>query len=168
MITLSLIYSSVKLGISPMPSSSKAYDAMMKLADETGSGPLIDLGSGWGNFVIRAARRHPQRQIVGYELSSLPWFISILLKKLLGLKNLKLHRKNFYKVQLPAKSVLICYLYPKAMSKIQSQFLLEQSEVGFVISNNFALPASKPSKVIKLDDFYKSPIYLYKISKKEV
>ena len=167
-VTLSLIYSSIRLGISPMPSSVKAYNVMVKLVDETGSRPIIDLGSGWGNFVIRAARRYPQRQIVGYELSLLPWFISILLKKLLGLKNLTLHRQNFYKVQLPATSVLICYLYPEAMSRIQKKLLVEQPDIGFVISNNFALPAIKPSKVIKLDDFYKSPIYLYKISKKEV
>jgi hypothetical protein len=166
-ITLSLMYSSVKLGISPMPSSKKAYDAMMKLADETGSGPLIDLGSGWGNFVIRAAIRNPQRQIVGYELSLLPWLTSIILKKILKLKNLTLHRKNFFKSHLPSASVLVCYLYPEAMCKIQSQLLLEQSEVGFIISNNFALPSTKPCKVIKLDDFYKSPVFLYKIPKSE-
>jgi hypothetical protein len=166
-ITLSLIYSSVKLGISPMPSSSKAYDAMMKLAGETGAGPLIDLGSGWGDFVIRAAKRNPHRQIVGYELSILPWLTSVILKKILKLNNLTLYRQDFFKAQLPSASVLICYLYPKAMSKIQNQLLLKQPEITFIISNNFALPSSKPFKVIKLNDFYKSPIYLYKIAKEK-
>jgi hypothetical protein len=33
-----------------------------------------------------------------------------------------------------------------------------------LISNNFALPSVKAEKKIVLDDFYKSPIYLYKIS----
>lgn len=40
-----------------MPSSNKAYIAMMQLAEETGSDPIIDLGSGWGNFVIGLARK---------------------------------------------------------------------------------------------------------------
>jgi hypothetical protein len=151
------------LGISPMPSSSKAYNTMMKLVDETGVGPVIDLGSGWGSFVIRLAKRSPQRQIVGYELSILPWLTSSLLKKILGLKNLTLHRKNFYNVNLPAASVLVCYLYPEAMDKIKNKLLLEQPNVGFLISNNFALPSWKALKVVPLDDFYKSPIYLYKI-----
>lgn len=61
LIAISLIYNSMKLGISPMPSSSKAYNAMVLLVDETGTGTIIDLGSGWGNFVIRIAKKNPQR-----------------------------------------------------------------------------------------------------------
>lgn len=162
-ITVSLIYSTVKLGISPMPSSSKAYNTMMKLVDETGTGPIIDLGSGWGSFVIRIAKKNPHRQIVGYELSLLPWLTSTLLKKVLGLKNLTLHRKNFYSANLPAASVLVCYLYPEAMIKIKNKLLLEQPEIDFLISNSFALPSWQSYKVMPIDDFYKSPIYLYKI-----
>jgi len=138
---------------------------MVKLADETGSGAIIDLGSGWGNFVIPMAKKNPQRQVIGYELSLLPWLTSTLLKKILGLKNLTLYRQNFYNTNLPAASVLVCYLYPEAMSKIKDKLLLEQPEIDFLISNNFALPSWQYYKVIQLDDFYKSPIYLYKISK---
>ena len=162
-ITVSLIYSTIKLGISPMPSSRKAYDTMMALVDETGSGSIIDLGSGWGNFVIRIAKRNPHRQVIGYELSLLPWITSTLLKKALGLNNLTIHRQNFYNVNLSNASVLVCYLYPEAMEKIKNKLLLEQPKVDFLISNNFALPSWKSCKVIPLNDFYKSPIYLYKI-----
>lgn len=163
-ITVSLIYSSVTLGISPMPSSNKAYNTMMALVDETGTGSIVDLGSGWGNFVIRIAKRNPQRQVVGYELSLLPWLTSTLLKKVLGLKNLTLHRENFYNVNLTGASVLVCYLYPDAMDRIKTKLLLEKPNVNFLISNNFALPLWPSVKVIPLNDFYKSPIYLYKIS----
>jgi len=148
-----------------MPSSSKAYNIMMTLTDETGTGAIIDMGSGWGSFVLRIAKRNPQRQIIGYELSLLPWFTSVLLQKVLGLKNLTLHRQNFYSANLPAASVLVCYLYPEAMKKIENKLILEQPKIDFLISNNFALPSWQSCKVIKLDDFYKSPIYLYKISK---
>lgn len=138
---------------------------MLTLIDETGAGTIIDLGSGWGNFVIAIAKSRPKRQVIGYELSLLPWLISLLLKKILGLKNLSLYRENFYNVNLPLASVIVCYLYPQAMSKIQAKLLLEQPEIDFLISNNFALPAWQAKKVLKLNDFYKSPIYLYKINK---
>lgn len=148
-----------------MPSSKKAYHAMRELVDETGSGPIIDLGSGWGNFIIRSAKKYPQRQIIGYELSLLPWFISTLLKNILGLKNLTLHRQDFYNVNLPAASVLVCYLFPGAMEKIKNKLALEQPDINFLISNNFAISSWQPFKIIKLNDIYRSPIYLYKISK---
>lgn len=163
-ITMSIIYSSVTLGISPMPSSKKAYNTMMKLVNETGTGTIIDLGSGWGNFVIRIAKSNPQRQVVGYELSILPWLTSTLLKKLLGLQNLTLYRQNFLKANLSGASVLVCYLYPEAMERIKEKLQLELPKVDFLISNNFALPSWQAVKVVPLDDFYKSPIYLYKIS----
>ena len=146
-----------------MPSSNKAYRAIATLVDKTGSGPIVDLGSGWGNFVIRIAKKHPQRQVIGYELSVLPWLISILLKKLFGLKNLTLHRQNFYNVDLPPSSVLVCYLFPVAMERIKDKLQLEQADISFLISNSFALPSWQPLKVVQVDDFYKSPIYLYKI-----
>ena len=168
LIAASLIYSTLKLGISPMPSSRKAYNTMLKLVDGTGNGAVIDLGSGWGHFVIRIARSSPQRQVIGYELSVLPWLTSIVLKKALGLKNLTLYRKNFYHEKLPDASVLVCYLYPEAMSKIKHKFLLEKPKVDFLISNNFAVSSWQANKVIQLDDFYKSPIYFYQIPNQDI
>ena len=150
-----------------MPSSNKAYLAMMQLVDETGSGTIVDLGSGWGNFVIRIAKRYPQRQVVGYELSFLPWLTSSCLKKVLGLQNLTLHRKNFYLADFSKASVLICYLFPEAMEKISHKLKVEKPNVSFLISNNFALPSWPVTKTIQLNDFYKSPVYLYKISQKK-
>lgn len=138
---------------------------MLALVDETGTGPVIDFGSGWGNFVIPMAKCKPQRQIIGYEMSLLPWLISILLKKIWRLNNLTLYRQNFYQVNFPAAAVIVCYLYPQAMSKIKHKLLHEQPNVDFLISNNFALPSCQPEKIIPLDDFYKSPVYLYKMAK---
>lgn len=147
-----------------MPSSSKAYQVIIKLIGETGTGAIIDLGSGWGNLVIRIAKANPQRKIIGYELSLLPWLTSSLLKNVLGLNNLVIYRKNFYAEKLPDAAVITCYLYPEAMNKIKQKLLLENPNINFLISNNFALPSCKPHMKIFIDDFYKSPVYLYKIS----
>jgi hypothetical protein len=165
-ITISLIYSTFKLGISPMPSSRKANNAMVDLLELTDTGPIIDLGSGWGNFVIRVATINPDRKVIGYEASLLPWLVSTLLKRILRLDNLTIYKENFFNADLSGASVLICYLYPQAMERIQNKLRIEQSNVGFLISNNFALPSQKPDKIIQIDDFYQSPIYLYKMAKK--
>ena len=86
----------------------------------------------------------------------------------LGLKNLTLLRQNFYQANLSTASVLVCYLFSDAMAKISDKLRVEQTEINFHISNNFALPSWQASKTIQLDDFYKSPVYLYQISKTEL
>ena len=137
---------------------------MVTLIDETGSGTIIDLGSGWGNFVIPIAKRYPQRQIVGYEMSLLPYLTSTLIKHVLGLKNLTLYRQNFLNANLSTASVLVCYLFPAAMEKVKNKLMLEKPAAEFLISNNFALPLYQFDKMIQINDFYKSPIYLYKLN----
>jgi hypothetical protein len=135
---------------------------MITLAEETGTGTIVDLGSGWGNFVIPMAMKCPQRQIIGYELSLLPWLISSLLKNILGLQNLTLYRQDFYQADLVKTSVLVCYLFPEAMAKIKEKLLSEPHQIDFLISNSFALPSCDPTKVMQINDFYRSPVYFYK------
>lgn len=160
----SIIFSTVKVGISPMPSSRKAYQAILGLADVTGTGPIYDLGSGWGNLVIRLAKKYPNRQVVGYELSFFPWLVTNLFKRVFGLSNLTLHRQDFLKADLSNASVIICYLFPVVMAEIKTKLIHGHSNLDFIISNNFALPSYQASKVIRLTDFYKSPVYLYRIT----
>lgn len=164
-ICLSVVWSTVWLGISPMPSSKKAREAVLKLSRETGTGPLYELGSGWGNLLIPLARQFPERKIVGYELSLLPWLTSLILVKLLQLKNVELHRQNFLKADLSEASVLLCYLYPGGMQAIADRLTAGHMTPEYLISNNFSLPAHHPVNVLYLTDFYKSPVYLYRLTR---
>ena len=158
-----IVWSTLTLGISPMPSSHKARQAMFKLADETGDGSIYDLGSGWGHLVIRLAKRYPHRQIVAYELSILPWFTSLLLKKALGLNNLTIHRENFLQADLSQASVIMCYLHSEAMEAIKEKLCQEANKAHYLISHNFALPSQTALKVVRVNDFYQSPVYLYRL-----
>lgn len=157
----SIVYSTIRLGIPPMPSSKKAYLAMIQLVEKTGTDTIVDFGSGWGSLVIRLAKKYPQRKVIGYELSLLPWVVSCLIKKTLGLKNLTIRRQDFFKADLSNVSVIICYLFPEAMEKLSNKILKDNTAVNFIISNNFAFPAVPPSKTIRLNDFYQSNVYLY-------
>ena len=159
----SIVVSTITLGIAPMPSSNKAYLAMTQLINETGTGTIVDLGSGWGSLVLRIAKINPQRKVIGYEISFLPWLVSITLKKLLGLKNLTLYRQNFFKADLGNASVIVCYLFPEAMIKLSDKLQNENNSIKFIISNNFSLPSLKPYKTVQISDFYRSTIYLYNV-----
>jgi predicted RNA methylase len=167
---ISIVWSTLTSGISPMPSSKKARQAMLQLvgeivsetADEIDTGPIFELGSGWGNLLMPLAKEYPQRQIIGYELSIVPWFTTLILKNLLGLKNITVYRKNFLHADLTSASIILCYLYPEGMQDLESKIKSQRGQLKYLISNNFSLPMQQPIKSIQLDDLYQSPIYLYK------
>ncbi|MFT5117946.1 MAG: hypothetical protein ACI9NY_001479 [Kiritimatiellia bacterium] len=168
---LSIVWSTLISGISPMPSSKKARQAMLQLLCETGNragveaGPIFELGSGWGNLLIPLAKKYPQRKIIGYELSIMPWLTTVIVKHLFGLKNVQVYRKNFLHSDLTGASIILCYLFPKGMQKIESKISAQGGQLDYLISNNFSLPAHEPIKTIQLNDLYQSPIYLYQFTK---
>ncbi len=170
-IATSIIWSTVIAGISPMPSSKKAQQAVMQLVEasidkmegDASGGTIVDLGSGWGGLVIRLAQTYPDRKVVGYELSPIPWFISLCIAKCLGLNNLKVYRRDFLKADLSAASIMVCYLFPEGMVALEGRLAELPAACRYLISNNFALPSYKPEGTIQLDDFYRSPVYLYRV-----
>ena len=156
-----IAWTTVRVGISPMPSSARARKEMLRATENSGKGPIIDLGSGWGTLVIPLARKYPEREIIGYELSPVPWLVSRLLKYALNLENLSLYRQDFLNANLSGAAVLVCYLYPGGMAALQKKLQQEAGGEMRVISNTFALPDLPPAKVTRLNDLYKTPIYIY-------
>ena len=145
-----------------MPSSATAVNTILEQAELENEGTIIDLGSGWGTFVIAFARKYPHSQVVGYELSLLPWLYSVIRKKILGLNNLQLYRHDFFNADLKAADLLICYLYPRGMNQLNLKLITDKLHVN-VISNTFALPNIEPARKIILRDAFNTPIYFYRI-----
>jgi len=174
--SISIVWTTLSAGMSPMPSSKKARDAMIYLLESAGEGsdtktgawPIVDLGSGWGSLIIRLAMKYPSRQVVGYELSFLPWLITVIITKLFGLKNLTVYRQDFLKADLSACSIIVCYLFPAGMATLETKLTTEETKTQYLISNNFSLPSLTAEKTIHLNDFYKSPVYRYRLAKKEI
>lgn len=113
-------------------------------------------------LTILLAKKHPDRKVVGYEASFVPWLVSVFVKKMLGLGNLEIHHKNFLRADLSGADVLVCYLHTDSMSEIARKLAADRSSGGFLISNNFALPFCEPETSMQINDFYKSPIYRYR------
>ncbi|BFM10655.1 hypothetical protein R50072_08080 [Simiduia litorea] len=136
----------------------------MQLVETAGEGPIVDLGSGWGSLVIRLALKYPARPIVGYELSLFPWLVTVFMARCLRLKNLRVYRQDFLKADVPAASVVVCYLFPAGMAALAAKLAAQKSQPRYLISNTFALPSHQPETTRRLDDLYQSPIYVYRLN----
>ncbi|ATX79089.1 Methyltransferase small domain-containing protein [Mariprofundus aestuarium] len=162
---LSILWFTLKTGISPMPSSGKVCRCILKASEQASEGTIIDLGCGWGGMAFALARKYPDRQVIGYEVSWLPWAWSKLCKSILQLQNLKLCRLNFLTTELPEASLLVCYLHPKGMIDLQKKLSSNRQGVNsLLISSTFALPESSPVETIRLKDLYNTPIYIYRLT----
>lgn len=159
---VSIVLTSMKTGISPSPSSGRTSRAIVTATENSGTGPIVDLGSGWGTLVIALARKYPHRQVIGYELSFVPWLFSSIRKSLSGLDNLALYRRDFLSADLSEASVLTCYLFPGGMVSLKDKLEGDTIRDVLIVSSTFALPASNPSKVIRVKDIYRTTVYLYR------
>lgn len=158
-VILSIVWWSIKNGISPMPTSAKVKAELIKSLPEC-RGTIIDLGSGWGTLLIPLSHANREAQIIGYETSPIPFAFSYL--RTLLCPNLHIYRRDFFSVSLENATMVICYLYPGAMQKLQRKFDQELKPGSWVISHTFALPDWKPVKIVQVDDLYRTKIYLYR------
>jgi hypothetical protein len=117
---MSIVLTSLKTGIGPLPSSGEARKVVLSAADTAGKGPIIDLGSGWGSFVIPLARKYPDRKIIGYELSSVPYYFSLLLKRLL---------KTFSERNSPAHRCWCVTSFPGAWSHLRKSCFTSSRDI---------------------------------------
>lgn len=167
---VSIVWSAWRTGIGPMPSSRRAREAMVTAVAREPNGSVAELGCGWGGVVLALARQYPQRQIVGYELSWLPYLVSCLRARIARVGNLVVHRADFRSAHLSATPVWVCYLFPGGMEHVadkiseqcHSQASGQDGRPKLVVSNTFALPSHDPSEVIRLDDLHRTPVYVYR------
>ena len=164
---MSILYSTLRTSVPPMPSSGRSRRALLAcLSDTVPDEPaitLVDLGSGWGSLVIPMAKRFPQHRIEGYELSWLPWLCSRLLKAVWRLDNLTLYRCDFNQVDLQHAQVLVCYLNPTQMVCLSQRFTAPHGPVGTLFSVGFALPGARAERTVRVNELYNTPIYEYRL-----
>ena len=155
----SILFHTLRLGISPMPSSHRAVAAMLGAMPPKPE-EIVELGAGWGTLLVAAAKAFPQARISGYEISLVPLLVSRLRFLLRGPK-VALHRQDFRTAVLPKRGVVLCFLFPEGMRWVQKLIASQEFEELWLISHTFALPDATPEQILQLNDRYRSPIYLY-------
>jgi len=161
-LSTSIVVWAIKNGIGPMPTSPKQKQCLLSSLPSHVKGKIFDLGSGWGTLAIPIAKRHPECEVVGYESSPVPYFVSQVLQLTLRYSNLRFHRKDVLQTPVQDASVIVCYLHPAAMKRLKPKLESELKAGTVVITNTFAVPGWKPENVIEANDIYRSKIYTYR------
>jgi 16S rRNA A1518/A1519 N6-dimethyltransferase RsmA/KsgA/DIM1 with predicted DNA glycosylase/AP lyase activity len=161
----SIILSTIKNGISPMPSHLKAKTAILNLikshVPQTIAGDILELGSGFLTLAIPIARMFPLINVIAFETSHVPYHLSQFRKHCSKCSNLSVLKQDFFKADFKNAGLVICYLYPRAMTKLKVKFDKELKPGTFILSNTFAIPGLEAVKTVTLNDIYNTKIYLY-------
>lgn len=140
-----------------VPSPRSVAEAMMDLAKVEPGEKVVDLGSGWGDIVMAAARRGARAR--GYEQSALLSFCTWLRARCtLPRADVRAIRGDLFKADLQSVDVVTCYLYPKAIERLRTKFEAELKPDARVVSATFPIHGWTPAQVIHIAN---RPIFLY-------
>ncbi|NQW01384.1 MAG: class I SAM-dependent methyltransferase [Rhodospirillales bacterium] len=158
-------------GAPPVPTSFSVRTALMGLLPRRLPGPatgvIYELGSGWGGMALKLAEMYPDHQVIGFELSPLPWLVARLRLAVSGHRNLRFRLADYNRQDLSNASLVLCYLLPDLMQNLQRKLAAELTPGTLIVSNTFAFRGWRPLDDRIADDIYKSPVYLYEFGRTE-
>ncbi|MCF7851679.1 MAG: hypothetical protein K9M07_00380 [Simkaniaceae bacterium] len=162
---LSIVIFTLYNGISPMPSSKRARQAMIEMLNESSSFSQVkiihELGSGWGHLSIDLARAFPEKHIVGIENSWIPYLVSKIRAFYVRPPNLSILYKNFWSLHFSEIECLVTYQYRNGMQQIYSKWLKEGRGPLLCVSHVFAIDHLRAANSKQVDDLFSSTVYLY-------
>jgi hypothetical protein len=160
---LSIVAYTLLTGISPMPTLGRVQRKLLPLIEPDLEGTILELGAGWGTLAFALADRCPRAKVIAFELSPLPFAVCRLRQRFVPRPNLELRRQDFFRVSFTGASLVVCYLFPGAMSRLAPKLSTELAPGTRILSHTFALRGWTPLRTLVVDDFYRTPIYLYEV-----
>lgn len=164
---LSIVLYTLRTGISPMPTLGKVRRQLLPLLEPDLGGTVLELGCGWGTLAFAVADRCPRARVVAFELSPLPFAFCWLRQRLAPRANLELRRQDFFLASFSGAALVVCYLFPGAMTRLAPKLLAELPPGTRVLSHTFALRGWKPQRTLMVDDLYRTPIYVYAVPERD-
>ena len=158
---LSIVWSTLKLGISPMPTSGKVREAMLALVPDT-DGEVHELGAGWGTLAWALAEKLPNARVIAWEASPIPFAFCWLRAHVQRRPNLMLRFCDFHDADLRSARVITAYLWTGAMTRLARKFDAELPPGACVVTHTFAWPGKTPESTTRVDDLYRTPVYRYR------
>lgn len=160
---LSIVISTLRTGISPMPTLGEVRRQLLPLVEADLEGTILELGAGWGRLAFALADRCPGAKVIAFELSPLPFAFCWLRQRLAPRPNLELRRQDFFSASFTGASLVVCYLFPGAMTRLEPKLAAELAPGTRILSHTFALRGWKPLRTLVVEDLYRTPIYLYAV-----
>ena len=156
----SIVFWSVLLGISPMPSLPKTARKIAWRVKQYPQPVVVELGSGWGTLALCIAKHNPTKQVVAYERSYVPYVFSLLLQALLRTPNVTFKNANFLTHAFTDGQIGVAYLCPRSMRQLEEHWANE----GFpavLLSATFALRGMKPTQTLKPEGVLDAILFEY-------
>jgi SAM-dependent methyltransferase len=139
LIVLSLYWTRI-VGGPWAPSSMQVVYQMMEMAGVGPEDVVYDLGCGDGRMLLAAVRRY-RASAVGIEIDPLRYlWCQFLITILFQRKNVWIIFGNLFNKDLSEADVVMCYLMPDALAKLEKKFKKELQQGTRVVSNRFSFP----------------------------
>jgi hypothetical protein len=161
----SIFWSTLTLGISPMPTSGKVKREVLAMISPDLEGDVHELGAGWGTLAFAIAAHCPRAKVIGWERSPFPFLFCRLRLLVQRRPNLTLRFADFHEGDLKGARLVIAYLWTGAMTRLAPKFEAELPGGAEVISHTFAWRGKEPVETRRTNDLYRTPVYRYRVER---
>jgi len=120
---------------------------------------LYELGAGRAGFLRAVHKKYPTAKLVGVEYAWLPYFLGQM-QNAIANSNIKIIKKNIFKVGLHEADVVYCYLNVDTMHRLKEVFRKECKPGARVISYQFPLRDKPADKIIEFEG-RKDKVFVY-------
>lgn len=137
-------------GVAPfIPTPMNAVHEVLKHAKIKKGDVLYDLGAGDGRF-LHFAEKDYGAHAIGYEVDPGVFFLAKMKQWLFGWKG-KMIRASFKNKNLENADVIVFYMMPRSLKKLQGFFEKQIAGGTRIVSYVFAIGDLKPKKIIPKD-----------------
>lgn len=142
-----LYWSSFRTQVPYYPSTRPVWRAIAGLLPAR---PLhgIDIGSGFGGFILELAALRPDCSFEGIELAPLPWLVSALRARWSG-GRARFRRGDYFSLDFAAYDVVFAYLSPAAMPALWEKAHREMRPGSLLLSLEFIIPGHAPDLALQ-------------------
>lgn len=160
---ITILAYTIRTGVPPMPTSPGTRAVMLRLLPQQIDGVIYDLGSGWGGLALAIAKRYQHNQVVGIELSPIPWLFARARLAMWPRPNLTYRRADLLGERLYNAGAIVCYLMPRVMQKLAPKLDDELRPGTVVVAYSFAVNHWRPDTVAVEAESGPAPIYRYTV-----
>lgn len=159
---LSVVWSALRLGISPMPTLPAVRREVLAVLPEGLTGEVHELGAGWGTLAWAVAAARPAASVIAWEASPVPYLFCWLRLRVQPRPNLVLRFADFHDAELRRAACVIAYLWTGAMTRLAAKCDAELPPGAWVVTHTFAVRGWTPEVERRAGDLYRTPVYRYR------
>ena len=143
---LLLFWSTFRTQVPYYPSRASTWQAVDALLPPDAPLRIIDIGSGFGGFVLSMAKRRPQASLAGIEIAPLPWLVSRLRALFSGQygKAARFVLGDYTRLDFAEYDVVFAYLSPAAMTALWNKARAEMRPGSLLLSYEFPIEGAAP------------------------